>query len=287
MHTNDRPTISRRSFLRAGAAGLAATGLNPTALNAAAKSGSNKIPIGLQLYSVRHQAARDLKGVLQAVAKMGYQGVEFAGYYGKKDTDLRKMLDANELVCCGTHTGLGTLMGDELKKTIAWNKTLGNTFLIVPGLPHTRTRSRKAWLDTAKLFNEIEAKAAVHGMRVGYHAHGGDFKKFGGQTGWDLFFSNVKPSVVMQLDTGNCMGGGGDPVAVLKKFPRRATTIHLKEHGGAQDAVIGEGDCPWKEIFELCEAGGTKWYIVEHERGGADPLDDVRRCLKNLRKMGK
>ncbi len=287
MHTKRHPAISRRSFLRTGAAGLAATGLSPAVIRAAAKRGAKKIPIGLQLYSVRHQCAKNLEGVLEAVGKMGYQGVEFAGYYGKKDTDLRKMLDANGVVCCGTHTPLGTLMGDALKTTVEWNKTLGNKYLIVPGLPHARTRSREAWLDTAKLFNEIEAKARQHGMRVGYHAHGRDFKKIGDQTGWDIFFSNAKPEVVMQLDTGNCIGGGGHPVAVLKKYPGRATTIHLKEHGGAKYAVVGEGDVPWKEIFKLCEAGGTEWYIVEHERGGPDPIGDVRRCLKNLRKMGK
>jgi sugar phosphate isomerase/epimerase len=273
--------------LRTGAAGLVASGLSPASLRAAQKRRSKKIPIGLHFYSVRHQCAKDLKGVLKAVGEMGYHGVEFAGYYGKKDTDLRKMLDANGLVCCGTHTPLESLMGDTLKTTIEWNKTLGNKYLIVPGLPRARTRNRKAWLDTAKLFNGIRARASEHRMRVGYHAHGGDFKKIDGQTGWDIFFSNVKPEVIMQLDTGNCIGGGGDPVAVLKKFPGRATTIHLKEHGGAKQAVIGEGDVPWKEIFELCEAGGTEWYIVEHERGGPDPLGDVRRCLENLRKMGK
>jgi sugar phosphate isomerase/epimerase len=92
----------------------------------------------------------------------------------------------------------------------------------------------------------------------------------------------------MQLDTGNCLGGGGDPVAVLKRYPGRATTIHLKEHGGPRGAPVGEGDMPWKEIFELCEStGGTEWYIVEQESYATAPLEVVRRCLENLRKMGK
>ncbi|MBN1341338.1 MAG: TIM barrel protein [Phycisphaerae bacterium] len=287
MNASPHTEISRRSFIKTSAAGLAATGLTPALLRAAQQGAPKKIPIGLQLYSVRHQCAKDLKGVLEAVGKMGYQGVEFAGYYGKSAEELRKMMDANNLLCCGTHTGLETLLGDYLDKTIAFNKTLGNKYLIVPGLPHARTRTRQAWLDTAKLFNEIADKVKDKDMRVGYHAHGGDFKKFGDQTAWDLFFSNAKPEVVMQLDIGNCMGGGGDPVAILKKFPGRATTIHLKEHGGSKYAVIGEGDAKWKEIFALCEAGGTQWYIVEHERGGPDPVGDVKRCLEALRKMGK
>jgi sugar phosphate isomerase/epimerase len=280
-------SVSRRHFIKTGAAGLVATGLASTVLRAAQEGASKKIPIGLQLYSVRHQCAKDLPGVLKAVGEMGYKGVEFAGYYNRKAEELRKLLDADGLVCCGTHTGLDTLLGDALKRTVEFNKTLGNQYLIVPGMLGSRTRSRQAWIDNARLFNELADKVKEDGMRVGYHAHGGDFKKYGGQTAWDIFFSSAKPEVIMQMDTGNCMEGGGDPVAILKKFPGRATTIHLKEHGGGPHAVIGEGDVKWKEVFELCEAGGTKWYIVEHERGGPDPLGDVKRCLESLHKMGK
>jgi len=279
--------MARRGFLGAGATGLATAGLMPALLRAAQGAAAKKLPIGLQLYSVRHQCAKDLQGVLRAVSEMGYKGVEFAGYYGRKAKELRKMLDANTLVCCGTHTGLDTLLGDALKWTIEFNKTLGNKYLIVPGMPKSHTGSKKAWLENAKLFNELAEKVKDQGTRVGSHAHGGDFKKYDGETAWDILYDNAKPEVVMQLDTGNCMEGGGDPVAILNKFPGRATTIHLKEFGGGARAVIGEGEVKWKEVFDLCEAGGTEWYIVEHERPGPDPMDDVKRCLEGLKKMGK
>src|SRR5438094_6516248 len=107
------------------------------------------IPIGLQLYSVREDAAKDLPGVLKAVAKMGYEGVEFAGYYGHSAQDVRKMLDDNGLKCCGGHLGLDTLLGDALPATIEYQQTLGNKFLIVPGLGPQRTNSKAAWLETA------------------------------------------------------------------------------------------------------------------------------------------
>ena len=90
-----------------------------------------KIPIGVQLYSVREDCARDLPGTLAAVAEMGYDGVEFAGYYGYSAEDLRRMLDANGLQCCGTHTGLNTLLGDALKTTVEFNQVLGNRYLVV------------------------------------------------------------------------------------------------------------------------------------------------------------
>jgi len=274
--------VSRRDFLRVGTGGAAAfflTGLGP--LGAAEPQAGKRIPIGLQLYSVRGDCGKDLAGTVEAVAKMGYEGVEFAGYYGKTAQELKKLLADNGLKCCGTHTALGTLRGDNLKSTVEFHQALGNKFLIVSGMNH---KTRADWENVAKEFSAIAAKVAADGMRIGYHAHGGDFRALDGSTPWDIFFSAADPKVVMQLDTGNCLGGGGDPVAVLKKFPGRAVTIHLKEHGGT--GLIGEGKVPWGEVLALCSSGGTEWYIVEQEHYGAGtPLECSRRSLENLKKL--
>jgi sugar phosphate isomerase/epimerase len=248
-----------------------------------------KIPIGLQLYSVRNDCSKDLPGTLKAVAKMGYQGVEFAGYYGRKAEELRKMLDENGLKCCGTHIGLDTLLGDQLKKTVEFNRTLGNPFLIVSYMGEDRLGTVEKAKATAQLFTELAAKVKAENMRVGYHAHGGDFKKIDGKTRWEAFFDCAGPDVAMQMDLGNCLEGGGDPIAMLKKYPGRSATIHLKEHGGKPGAVIGEGVVKWQqEVFPICESTGkTQWYIVEQEAYAGSPLNSVKRCLENLRKMGR
>jgi sugar phosphate isomerase/epimerase len=271
---------TRRDFLKWSAAAAAACSLGNLLEAAAAK----KIPVGLQLYSVRHECEKDLPKVLETVSKIGYKGVEFAGYYGRNAKDLRKMLDDNGLVCCGTHTGLNTIQPASLAATVEFNKTLGNKYLIVPGM---NPKSKEEWLQQAKYFNEVADKLKPEGMFTGYHAHGGDFKKYDGETAWDIFFSNTKPEVIMQLDTGNTMGAGVDPVTVLKKYPGRAKTIHIKEHGGGPETVIGGGQIKWAEVFALCEAGGTEWYIVEHERRREGQLDDVRRCFEAMKAMGK
>lgn len=244
-------------------------------------------PIGLQLYSVRHNCQKDLPGTIKAVGKMGYQGVEFAGYYDRSAEELRKMLDDNGLKCCGTHTGIDTLLGDNLAKTIAFNKTLGNKFLIVPGFPQKYRSSRQAWLETAKLMNELAEKVKPEGMRVGYHNHTVEFQPMDGELPWDTFYGNTSKDVVMQLDIGNAMHGGADPLPYLYKYPERAITVHLKEFSKTnENAFVGEGDVPWKAFFALCRAvGGTEWYIVEYERPGTPPLEAVDRCLQNLRKM--
>lgn len=247
------------------------------------------IPIGLQLYSVRHECEEDLAAVLDAVAKMGYEGVEFAGYHDRTAEELGKMLAARGLLCCGTHTRLDTLLGDELAATVAFNKTFGNKYLIVPGLAEERRNSRWAWLETAAIFNDLAEKVAPEGMQVGYHNHHIEFTEMDGELPWDTFFGNTAPEVIMQFDTGNAARGGGDASTYLRKYPGRATTVHLKAYSAANpNAVIGEDDLPWAHILELCAGvGGTEWYIVEYEVKDVPPLDAVEKCLKALRDMGK
>jgi len=274
-------TLNRREFL--GAVGLAGIALGVAPLAQAVPV--QKIPVGLQLYSLREQCKTDLPGMLAAVAKIGYRGVEFAGYHGRSATELRKMLNDNGLVACGTHTAFDSIKGDQLEETVEFNQTIGNKFLIVPWM--NEAKSKQEWLDRAKLFNDVADKVRANGMWVGYHAHQHDFKKVEGVSAWDLFFGNTKPAVVMQLDTSNCMTGGADPVAVLKKYPGRALSIHLKAYGGGPDAVIGEDKVNWKGVFACCEQEGkTQWYVVEHETA-KDPLDAVRRSFEALKKLGK
>jgi len=249
-----------------------------------------RIPIALQLYSVREDCAKDLPGTLEAVAEMGYEGVDFvAGYFDHPADELRRMLDDLGLQVAGTHLTLDMLLGDNLEATIEFNKILGNQFLIVPGLPAERCDSRAAWLESAHIFNEISEKVRPHDMWTGYHNHYTEFTEMDGELPWDTFFSNTVDDVVMQVDTGNALHGAADVVPFLERYPGRALTVHLKEYSATNDkALIGEGDVRWDDVFRLCETtGGTQWYIVEQESYAFPPLECVDRCLQNLRTMGK
>ena len=279
-------SLSRRDVLRRSAfavAGLATAGSLPS-LAGAADAPKKKIPIALELYSLRNELKTDFNGVIGQVGKMGYEGVEFAGYYAwdKKPKELRKLLDDSGLKCCGTHTPLITLQGDALKHTVDLHKELGNTFLICPSLS---AKDGEGWVTLGKRFAEIAARAKEHGMFVGYHAHAGDFKKYGDKTSWELFFDNAGPDVIHQIDTGNTLGGGGDPLAMIKKYPGQTKSTHIKEFGGGPEAAIGEGKIDWKPLLEAYQTvGGTEWYIIEHETSKT-PLVVVKKCLDNLRKM--
>src|SRR5256885_15479289 len=144
-------SISRREFLKTSAATVAFAATTSPRLFAAGEYGGNKIPFALQLYSVRNECAKDLDGTVKAVAKMGYKAVEFAGYHGRDARSLRKLLDDTGLKCCGTHIALDTLLGDNLPKTVEFNKTLGNQFLIVPSLPGKYTKTHQGWLSPSKV----------------------------------------------------------------------------------------------------------------------------------------
>jgi sugar phosphate isomerase/epimerase len=265
--------------------------------NAATKPVAAAVPVALQLYSVRKDCEQDLPGTLKAVAKMGYAGVEFAGYYGRSAAELRTMLDDLGLAVAGTHTALKTLLGDQLAETVAFNHTLGNRFLIVPSLPEERRSSRQAWLETAELFNEIAEKLAHEGMVTGYHNHHVEFQPLDGELPWDTFFANTRQDVVMQIDLGNALRGGADPVPFIERYPGRAVTVHLKSYSQEAGKVdpslgyrplIGDDDIPWEQVFSVCETiGGTEWHIVEYESDAYPPLEAVDRFLKILRSMGK
>src|SRR5271157_1558278 len=136
--------VNRREFLGSvGAVGVT-LGLGAAPFTQAAPA--KKIPVGLQLYSVREQCKNDLPGTVAAVSKIGYQGVGFAGYHGRGAKELRKLLDDNGLVACGTHTPYESILADKLQETIEFNHTIGNKFLIVPWMT---AKSKQEWLDKA------------------------------------------------------------------------------------------------------------------------------------------
>jgi sugar phosphate isomerase/epimerase len=284
--------LSRRMILKSGLAACAGA----CSLEAIAKGAEEvkkvieskkEIPVGLQLWTVREECKKDFAGTIAKVAKMGYKGVEFAGFYDKSAKDVRKMLDDNNLVCSGSHTAIDLLSNEKLAATMEYNRTIGNKFVIVPWLDRKQLKTKEDWLAKAKTFNELADKTRAEGVHIGYHAHQGDFEMIDGVMPWDILFGNTSKEVCMQLDTGNCMQGGGDPVAILKKYPGRSLSIHLKEYSATnKKALIGEGDVKWKEIFAICEStGGTQWYILEEESGAYPPLESAEQSLKNLKKV--
>lgn len=296
MAFSGRNPITRRDFFKTTAGVLAATGLVGCAESdqpVQTAEATATIPVGVQLYCFRHLLAEDFPGTLAQVATLGYEGVEFAGYYDYSAADLRQMLGGHGLQCAGAHIGLDTLLGDELQKSIDFHGALGNANLIVAAISEDRRASKDAVLRTAEAFSEIQEKLRPHGMRTGYHCHAYSFDTLlDGETTWDLLADNTPDDFILQLDTGNAAHGGANIPEVIKGHPGKIRSMHVKPYTASAedpfDPFIGDDGLPWQEIFDLSESvGGIEWYVVEYEQEAHPPLEALKANRENVRGFGR
>jgi sugar phosphate isomerase/epimerase len=243
-----------------------------------------RVRVALQLFSLRKQCEEDLEGTLAYVREMGFEGVELAGYYGRTAAQVKGLLGKHSLPCCGSHTPLPELTGDRLKTTIEDNRMLGNRNLILPGLPKEYEGSVASWKAAAELLNEIAERLRPAGMRIGYHNHDIEFRFVDGVLPWAVLYEHTRPEVILQLDTGNARIGGADPTALIRQYPGRAVTVHLKDYlPGRADPVLGSSDFDWKQFLRTCRSrGATEWYIIEHD---SSRREEAKTCLDRLQEF--
>lgn len=272
--------ISRRHFLASVVAGAAAT-------TQVALAANGHIPVALQLYSIREDCTRDLAGTLAAVAKMGYDSVEFAGYYGHTAKEVRAFLDEVHLKAISSHNNIKLLLGDELEKTIEFNRILGNSRLMVASLPESTTIQK--WYDYAKQFNEIAEKLQPHQMRVGFHNHARELDMVEGKRPYDVFLDNTGKEVIMQMDLAHYPEHNLKPEDYMKRYPGRARTVHLKDYApDGRLVLLGDGVMDWKSVFQAAESvGGIEAYIIEQEKypEPLTPQQCAARCFENFRRL--
>jgi sugar phosphate isomerase/epimerase len=250
-----------------------------------------KFPVALQLYSIRDDCKKDFDAALAEVAKMGFDGVEFAGYYqyADKAKDLRKKLDDLGLKVAATHIGTGTFRGDALQRTIEFHQTIGCKFLIVPGDgDFTHPEKSKALAET---FNKTAEVLKPLGLACGYHNHTGEFKKDGDTTYWDLFAQRTTKDVVLQQDCGWTAAAGLDPVELMKRYPGRMKSTHFKPtvvKGDTKKAYIGQDSVDWAAVIAGCQKfGGTVWVTLEQEAypDGKSPMECTAISFAALKKL--
>ncbi len=270
--------ISRRSLLAAAAA-------SPLAFAA------KKVPVGLELFSVRNELKADLMGTVKRVAQMGYETVEFFSPYAEwsieQAKEMRKIMDDLKIKCLSTHNGSRSLAAENLGKTIELNQILGSKQVVMASAG--RVQNLDGWKKVADVLNEATLKLKPAGMRAGFHNHQTEFKPLEGALPMEVLAKNTDKSVVLQLDVGTCIEAGQDPVAWIKKNPGRIGSMHCKEwssKGKGYRVLMGEGDAHWKEIFKAAESvGGIELYLVEQEGADIPPFDAAEQCLKTFRKL--
>ena len=278
-------SVSRRAFLGM----TAALPFAAAAIAAAAK----KVPVGLELYSVRDELAKDLPGTVTAVGKMGYEVVEFYAPYlswtPEIAKDVRKRMDDVGLKCHSTHNSGPSFTDDGLKKAIELNQIIGSKCLVMSSAP--RATGIDSWKSLAGQLTTIAAKLKPLGMTTGYHNHQVEWRPIDGQRPMDVIAAGTPKDVVLQFDVGTCVEVGADPVAWINANPGRIKSVHCKDWaaGRGYGVAFGEGDAPWKKIFDAVEKkGGVEYYLVEQETGATGPdgeLGMVQRCLDNWKKL--
>lgn len=295
---NDSITAQRNSWTRRGVLGAAGAGALawalPTQVFGAERTRGRRIPIAVQLYSVREDVSKDMDAVLEKVAKMGFEGVEFYGNsyfkYNGKAKELRKRLDDLKLKSEGIHIKTAALRGDELKQSIETGQILGTRFLIVAGdSDFTDAEKSKALAET---FNKAAEALKPVGVACGYHNHTAEFKKDGDKTYWDLFAERTSKDVMMQLDVGHATTAGLDPVELIRKHPGRTGTAHfapkVKKDETGKKAIIGQDSIDWKACITACrQVAGTEWYVLEQESypDGKSAMECTEMSLAGLKKV--
>lgn len=280
--------VSRRQFVKTATLAAAGVGLSPL-LQARPKG---PLPVALQLYSIRGDCQKDFDAALAWVAKQGFEGVEFAGYYQYQDDakGLRKKLDDLGLKAAGTHIGTDSFRGDALQRTIEFHHTLGCRFLVVPG--DGAYTDPEGSLRLAELFNLTAEELRPYGMACGYHNHKHEFTKVGDTTYFDLFARRTSQAVVIQQDVGWTAAAGYDPAAMMRRYPGRMKSTHYKPtvvgNEPGKKAILGQDSVNWPEVLEVSRTvGGTEWITLEQEvyPDGKSPMQCTAESLAALRKL--
>ncbi|MGN6179988.1 MAG: sugar phosphate isomerase/epimerase family protein [Mucilaginibacter sp.] len=267
MKTNRRTFIQQAGLLSAGLI------MKPTFTPRFHKD------VGLQLYTVREQIAKDVPGVLAKVAAAGYTNVEPNGYtrkdkfWGMDAKAFKVILDANNLT---TTSGLyGVDIGgekdfDDLKHFTEVANILGEKYVVIPWIFEEYRKTADDYKVLADKMNKAGEVTKAAGVHLGYHNHNFEFTDMGGgQLGYDLILSNTDPKLVkMEMDIYWIVRGGADPVSLFHKYPGRFSLFHVKDMDKANRLInteVGSGTIDFKSIFANARLAGLDYAFVEQE----------------------
>ena len=286
--------LPRRTFLLTlgAAAAHVATGGSARALAACA---GGRVPepsrldrVGIQLYTLRSLAARDLEGTLAAVAGIGYREVEFAGYFDRPARELRAVLDRLGLSAPSAHVAAAQLSGEARSRVLDDAAALGHRWVTIPWLPEEDRRSLDTWKRVAARFNEAGRAAAAAGLRLAYHNHDFEFREVGGAVPFEVLLAETDPSLVdFQVDLYWMVRAGHDPLAWLAAHPGRFPMLHVKDSAGPPEhrmVDVGRGTIDFARILGAFATAGARHFFVEHDRP-QDPLESATTSYAHLKSL--
>jgi sugar phosphate isomerase/epimerase len=275
--------MHRRKFLTTLGLGAAATQLGCASRGLALGTGRRRLRhVGIQLYTLRDDARRDLERTLADIAAIGYKEVELLGSmgnFGMPPARLREVLDRNGLRAPSTH--VSTSAFDDLDRQLDDARTLGHEYVIVASLPDERRKTLDDYRYWADRLNQAGALARPRGIWIGFHDEPHDFPLIEGQVPYDVIAQRTDPAVVrLQLDTGNAAMGGRDPLELMERYGPRYWLFHIKDAprlGAPDDTELGKGVVDFRRLLARIDGIDEKHLYVEQESYPGTPLESARR----------
>lgn len=284
---------SRRIFLKQ--AGLAAAGA--LILPSYACTAPTKI-VGLQLYSLREQLPKDVRGTIAKVAQAGYKEVETYGYsvkdnfWGLTPKEFKTLLNENGLAAPSGHYGLDNFIStgnqEELKAYIEAASTIGSEYLTVPYLGDAVRGSEDQWKKTAQRLNEAAAISKASGIKIAYHNHDFEFAPVGSSTGYEILLKETDPEAIkFEMDIYWVVRSGNDPVKLFTAHQGRFPMWHVKDMDKVDHTInteVGSGTIDFKKLYAQAKTAGLKHLIVEQENFSMDPYASIKQSADFIKK---
>ncbi|MGU3471999.1 sugar phosphate isomerase/epimerase family protein [Paenibacillus sp. D51F] len=251
-----------------------------------------KPQVGLQLYTLRDQTEKDFLGTISKVAEMGYEYVEFAGYFNTSAADLKKAMEEAGIKAVSAHVGLSFNEPDkiesDLAKQIEFAKEIGLKYIITPWAPLPESPTMADVDSLAATLERAARQVKEAGLMYGYHNHDFEFKMVDGKPLIDILLEKIPADLmIMEFDLGWVHMGGQSPAEYVKKYAGRTPVIHLKDFGdGRRDTEVGSGVVDFESVFAIAENAGIEYFIVEQEEFASSSLESAKLSLEYLRSKG-
>ena len=236
----------------------------------------------VQLYSLRHHihSGEDMLNILEKVKAIGFDGVEFAGYYGLSAEALKAKLDEVGLKCVGAHMGLDDLRPEHIEATLDFMQTLGCDIV---GIGGADTRTEDALTEVTDVMGRADETAAKRGMKVYFHNHTGEFEPpmFAEKPG--TIFERIKAACHVQIDTYWSFAAGQDNYKLITENKDRIVSLHIKDGVGRTPMALGEGENDLAAVVRAAKDAGIEWLVLENDDPVPDGLSDVTRSMAWLK----
>ena len=279
--------LNRRTFLRQTACSAVGGALAMNLMRSEAQA-AKLTKIGVQLYTVRAEMAKDFDGSLKKIAELGYKEVEFAGYYNRTPQQIKALLTQLGLDAPSAHIPLADLRNN-LTKTIEGAKVMGHRYIVCPFLMPNERKTLDQYKELFATLNKAGAECKKAGIQLAYHNHDFEFTPIDGKVPYDLMLAETDKNLVkMELDLYWIVKANQDPLAYMKKHPDRFALFHVKDLDKTPNrgiTEVGHGVIDFKTIFAKAPKGAIKHYLVEQDVCPGSPFDSLKFSIDYLKKL--